>query len=248
MNLKKDINKLLIEKILDEAYGYLKNVTIIDYVIGVNYVAVQTEAGVGLAYNFPETKSDDCCINITELTGYSGAKIADFIYKKDFLLNSILVATINSVLKNGQPDSTSLYEKFDFTDKVVGMVGDFKPLTKNIRDRAKRLDIFELKNIPGTIKPSFAKFLLKDTDFFIITGSTFVNFTTDDFIHFVNDRCKIIFVGPTTPLSKALAELGYIAGAMVSDGEVCLNLVKKGAGMHALKNCITKMWVDKSNF
>lgn len=245
MNLKKGTSSLILERILDEVYNTLKDLTIKDYVIGLNYVAVQTEVGTGLAYSYVDNEQTDCCIDITSLSGISGKEIAGFIYKNSFLLNSILIATINSILKNGIDDNLQLYERFDFKDKVVGMVGDFKPLTKNIKDTAKRLDIYELKSFSYTIKPNFAKLFLRDTDYLIITGATLVNFTADDFINFTKDRCEVIFVGPTAPLSRALSETAHIAGSLVKDHLKCFDIVKKGGGMHSLKNCLTKKWVGK---
>lgn len=246
MNLKKGTNSLILEKIIDEVYDTLKDLTIEDYVIGLNYVAVRTELGTGLAYSFFDNQQSECCMDITSLNGISGKEVIGFIYKNNFLLNSILVAAINSILKNGIEDNLQLYERFDFKDKIVGMVGDFKPITKNIKDTAKRLDIYELKNFTGTIKPNFAKLFLRETDYLIITGSTLVNFTADDFINFAKDTCEIIFVGPTAPLSKALSDTAHIAGSLVKDYLRCFDIVKKGGGMHTLKNYLSKKWLGKS--
>ncbi|MBZ4672378.1 MAG: hypothetical protein JG762_608 [Deferribacteraceae bacterium] len=246
MNLKKGTSSLILENIVDEVYDTLKSLTIEDYVIGLNYVAVRTEAGTGLAYSFFDNQQSECCVDITSLKGIKGKEVAGFIYNNNFLLNSILVAMINSILKNGVEDNLQLYDRFDFKDKIVGMVGDFKPLTKNIKDTAKRLDIYELKNIPGTIKPNFAKLFLRETDYLIVTGSTLVNFTADDFINFAKDTCEIIFVGPTAPLSIALSEIAHIAGSSVNNHSKCFDIVKKGGGMHALKSYLVKKWLAKN--
>jgi len=246
MNLKKGTSSLILENIVDEVYDTLKSLTIEDYVIGLNYVAVRTEAGTGLAYSFFDNQQSECCVDITSLKGIKGKEVAGFIYNNNFLLNSILVAMINSILKNGVEDNLQLYDRFDFKNKTVGMVGDFKPLTKNIKDTAKRLDIYELKNIPGTIKPNFAKLFLRETDYLIITGSTLVNFTADDFINFAKDTCEIIFVGPTAPLSIALSEIAHIAGSSVNNHSKCFDIVKKGGGMHALKSYLVKKWLAKN--
>lgn len=247
MSWKKGTNRLLIEDIFDEIAEDLKNLAIIDYVVGYSYVAVKTEAGIGLAYNFPNNWLSDCCIDISEINGLKGSLVKDFIYKGDLLLNSIAIATINSVLKNGEPDKSQLYEKFDFKDKIVAMVGDFKPLTGKIKNIAHRLDIFELKDIPGTIRPNFGKLYLKQADFLVVTGAAFVNLMVEDYLNFIPESCKVIFTGPTAPLSNLLSETGYIAGAKVRDEEKCLEVVKKGGGMHSLKGFLDKIWLNKNN-
>lgn len=246
MSWKKGTNRLLIEDIFDEIAEDLKNLAIIDYVVGYSYVAVKTEAGIGLAYNFPNTWLSDCCIDISEIKGLNGSLVKDFIYKDNLVLNSVAIATINSVLKNGEPDKSQLYEKFDFKDKIVAMVGDFKPLTGNIKNIAHRLDIFELKDIPDTIKPNFGKLYLRQADFLIVTGAAFVNLMVEDYLNFIPESCKVIFAGPTAPLSNLLSETGYIAGAKVRDKEKCLEVVKKGGGMHSLKGFLDKIWLDKN--
>lgn len=245
MNWKKGTNSLLLEEIFYEAREDLKNLKILDYIIGYSYVAVKTEAGVGLAYNFPNASLTDCCVSVSGITGLKWDVVKEFIYKGELLLNSITIAMLNSLLKNGEPDRSSLYERFDFKDKVVGMVGDFKPLKENIKGIARRLDIFELKDIPGTIKPNFAKLYLKDADFLIVTGAAFANLTVEDYLNFIPESCKIIFAGPSAPLSNLLSEIGYVAGAAVRDEEKCLEIVRKGGGMHSLKNHMNKLWLSR---
>ncbi|MGB9730478.1 MULTISPECIES: Rossmann-like domain-containing protein [Calditerrivibrio] len=226
---------LLIKDIFEEASDKLKDLTILDYVIGLGYTLVETEAGAGVAYTFRNSIPGGCNATDNFFIGKNALEVAKWVFSNGLLESAIGLATINSVLDNGYPSYEDISEIIDFNGKTVSMVGYFKPVENQIKPIVKELYVFELKNYPDTFNPGYAKLIIPKSDIVIISGTTFINKTTEDFLSFVDDYKKVIFLGASTPLSISLSKYGTIAGSKVIDVNYTKSALSKGGGMKLMK-------------
>lgn len=240
------MKKAIIWELYESVEDILKGLTIIDYVLGLGYVAVETEAGVGLAYTFRDSISGGCNVTDREFEGESAKLIAEKVFENGFLETAIGLATINSVLNGGIIDDKSIIDRVDFSGKKVSMVGYFKPVVEQIKPLVKELHIFELKSYQDTLNPGQAKLIIPESDIVIISGTTFINKTTEDFLNFVEDFQNLFFIGPSTPLSPVVAKYGNILGSYVTDKDYVKRVLKRGAGMKLLKKGLEKRFISFS--
>ncbi len=229
------IEKLFSDMLLDESLPLVKNLTITDYVLGLSYVAVRTQMGVGLAYTFRNQISSGCNVLDKDLRGTPASEIVPLIKSDDVIESAIGLATVNSVLKNYNSE-VEIFENIDFKDKNVGMVGYFYPVIKELVPIVKNLFIFEIKDIDGTFSPAYAKRKLPECEIAIISGTTLVNKTTEDFFCYIPEHCKTVILGPSTPMSVKLSVYADLYGFKVTREEGALDAISKGAGMKMLKN------------
>jgi len=238
--------KLLIKEIFEEAEETLKNLTIKDYVIGLGYTLVETEMGAGVAYTFRDSILGGCNATDSFFIGKNALDVARSVFSNGLLESAIGLATINSTLRNGIEKTSEITEFFDFKDKSVSMIGYFAPIAEKIKPLVKNLYIFELKNYPNAYNPGYAKIVIPESDIVIISGTTFINKTTEDFLNFVTDYSKVIFLGASTPLSLSLSKYGLIAGSVVSDINYVKYAISKGAGMKLMKKGLKRSILNYS--
>lgn len=234
------IEKLFSDLLLEESLHLVENLTIIDYVLGLSYVAVKTQRGVGLAYTFRNQISSGCNVLDKDLRKTPASEIVHLIKSDDVIESAIGLATVNSVLKNYNSEA-EIFENIDFKGKNVGMVGYFYPVIKELTPIVKNLFIFEIKDIDGTFSPAYAKRKLPECEIAIISGTTFVNKTTEDFFWYIPDHCKTVILGPSTPMSVKLSAYADLYGFNITREEGALDAISKGAGMKLLKNFGTKI-------
>ncbi|MEF3255786.1 MAG: DUF364 domain-containing protein [Deferribacterales bacterium] len=229
------MKKAIICDLYESVEDKLKELTIVDYVLGLGYVGVETELGLGLAYTFRDSIPGGCNATDQEFVSKPANVIAEKIFSDNLLESAIGIATINSILNNGTADNLEITERYDFKEKVVSMVGYFKPFEEKISPLAKKLYIFELKGYQNTMHPGQAKLYIPQSDIVLITGTTFINKTTEDFLSFVPDDTTIVFIGASTPLSNIISRYGDILGSYVMDKDYCKRVLARGAGMKLLK-------------
>ena len=234
--------KFLSEIIFNEAKERLKNLTIVEYVLGLSYVCVKTEAGIGVAYTFRDKIPSGCNVMNSDLRGMNALDIAKLYFSDNLLEAAIGLATINSVFDNGEKSVVDITERIDFIDKKVSMIGYFKPVIEKIKDKVSQLYIFELKDIQGCYPSSMAKFYLPESDIVIISGTTLINKTTEDFLVYCSDESVKVLMGSSATLCKGLSVFFHIAGSYINDDSI-LDAVSKGAGMKGIKPFIEKRWI-----
>lgn len=236
-----EINTLFSDLLLEENIEKLKDLKIINYVLGLSYVAVETQKGVGLAYTFRSEIKSDCEILNKDLHNKHAEDAAAMINSYDLLESAFGLATINSVLNSGQTEETEIFDNVDFCKKNIGMIGFFRPVVEKLSSIVNNLYIFELKDIPGSYPPEYAKKLLPECDIVIISGTTLINKTAEDFFHYISSASKRIILGPSTPLSEKLSKYADLYGFRVTDNKACLAAIAQGGGMKSLKSCGKKV-------
>jgi len=109
--------------------------------------------------------------------------------------------------------------------KRVAVLGHF-PFVEQLRKKFKDLMVFEKKPRPGDIHADLIPEKLPRADLVALTATTISNKTLGDIFASCSSTATKIIVGPSTPLTPALFDLGfdYIAGTIVQDNTV----VKQG--------------------
>jgi uncharacterized protein (DUF4213/DUF364 family) len=230
----------LYEKILNSIQ--FDDSVIIDYVIGLNYVAVTTEHGTGLAYVVRGSGDRSSVVLNSDMTSKSAAECAKLFLADCELDRAFGLAAINSILNNQNGSTVEKISTGMFADKIVGMVGFIEPYVPRVSRNCKKLHIFEIKDIDGTLSPEDASKYLPDCDIAIFTAVTLINRTIEDYLEYVKDDAQKIILGPSTPMSDYLAEDFMLAGSRVVCKPSSYDKVKKGFGTKYFKDSIIKIW------
>lgn len=223
----------MIEKVCND-FGDLK---VIDYIVGTGMTAVKlSDESVGVAHIFREELPAGCMIFDELLPSPTGIK--DFIKQSDLyhpVTVSLALATINAVFNNMKRDNETERDIFELAEiqgsDVVGFVGDFRPLTRALRDKVKKLMVFE--RIPSEdYLPDWAiPWKIKECDVAIITGTTIMNKTLDNILQSV-DTDRVFIFGPSTTLLPDIYPecVKAIGGTRIIDGDKAMDIASKAGG------------------
>ncbi|WP_022851683.1 Rossmann-like domain-containing protein [Limisalsivibrio acetivorans] len=230
------------EGILNEVLPKLEGLSVLDYVVGLNYVCVRTEAGCGLGYVLRDFEPESCTLLSDEIEGMPAADAARIYMSENLLDAAVGMAVINSTVSGGR-DIDPLKDT-DFSGKTVGMVGHLRPVQAMIERQGGRVHVFELKDREGTLNPEDAPDYMPDCDTFIITGVTLINKTLHTYEPYMNDNAQKIIIGPSTPVVQVLADRGYLlGGTKVVDCERVMKLVSRGQGTRRFGDSVAKVWL-----
>jgi len=180
-----------------------------------------------------------------DLRSLSTGEILDGALSPNPLLSSIGLATLNALLE--PPESSQPGDILDYLDVTpvdrVGMVGYFGPIIKKIRDKVKKLYIFErIIKIEGLLPDWAAPVVLPECDIVIVTGTAFINKTIDGIIEASKNARRIAILGPSTPMAESLLEhVQLLSGVKIKDPVKMLNIVSQGGGTKALMSAVLKI-------
>ncbi len=233
--------------IFDEAAPFLENAEIQDYILGLDYIAVKTDAGSGMAYTFrgelpmrrtARTMEED-------LRGRNALETAEkYYFSENSFEAGIGLAVINSALNNKSSVREDFLRSETFRGKKVGMVGWFRPMLEMMKEAGADLEIFELKDIEGTYKPEAAAEIMPQCDVVMITGVTFINKTFHTYVPHIRKDAFRIILGPSTPMSKHLIDTGWhLAGTRILDFAVTADCIAHGLGTRNVKGAVEKIWI-----
>ncbi len=119
--------------------------------------------------------------------------------------------------------------------REVAVVGDF-PFWPRVRDSARRAHLLELRDLPGSAARERWPQILRSCELVAITSTTLLTRSLAQFLY--NARgARVVLVGPSTPFSPALFELGVdlLAGSEVLNGPAVLEGVSENLPFRALK-------------
>jgi hypothetical protein len=238
---------MIYSHIFDEAAPLLENAIIQDYILGLDYTAVKTDAGSGMAYTFrnelPMHKSARTMEE--DLRGRNALETAERYYSSPNSFEAgIGLAIINSALNNKSSVREDFLRPETFRGKRVGMVGWFRPMLEMMGEARADLKIFELKDIEGTYKPEAAAEIMPQCDVVMITGVTFINKTFHTYVPHIRKDAFRIILGPTTPMSVHLIEAGWhLAGSRILDFAAAADCIAHGLGTRNVKGAVEKIWI-----
>ncbi|MBN1476413.1 DUF364 domain-containing protein [Candidatus Sumerlaeota bacterium] len=133
------------------------------------------------------------------------------------------------------------------SDDHLGMVGCFQPLVDLIRQRVKRLTIFEraARQAPGLLPDSRAFEVLPDCSIALITATALINGTIDALLSAAADCREVVVLGPSTPLAPEVfggsPRATLLCGVVATDRAGLLCAVAAGGGTRDFQPFVAKV-------
>ena len=203
---------------------------------GIGYfdTIVISESGAGLSSTLrPDNKRHRRVRNAGHLTSKTLKELAEYVFSENPLEVSIGMAAINASII-----PPSIVKEVNARDiiiekgkgKKIGIIGHF-PFVEDVKKAAKELLVFEKTPGPHDIPESKIPEMLPECEVVAITGMSIMNKTFDFILkHIRKDAYKIV-LGPSTPLSPLLFNMGIdaVSGTIVVNPEIAKNYVLQGA-------------------
>jgi len=222
---------------------------IISIHMGLYWTAVLAEVDGETRCGLAATVGDDSHHYTTEpsvsragyLTELSSRELSQFVYSPILPEVSIGLAAVNALLPRQPHLWVDLHSKEVLArlgrDKTVVMVGHF-PYVPELRPKVGRLLVLEQNpqdelDIPAERAPE----IIPQADVLAITAMTLLNRTFDDLMALRCPGVPTLIVGPTTPLSPVMFEIGatILSGAIIENPEAVLRGLREGANFHQLR-------------
>jgi uncharacterized protein len=166
----------------------------------------------------------------------SARDLASLALSSSLIEASIGLAALNSMI---EIDSRCLVDR-NAGDLIsergrgrpVAVVGDF-PFVRKLRGTTSELWVFEQgsKVRRGTLAEDQMPAILPRAEVAAISSTTLLNHSLDRILDYLDPDCFTILVGPSTPLSPVLLDLGFdaLCGSVVVDRERALASLSQGA-------------------
>lgn len=189
------------------------------------------------SHHFTAEPSIACAGHLTEL---SSRELAEYVHSSVLPEVSIGLATVNALLPRRPDLWVDLHSKQVLAKlgagKKVAMVGHF-PYVPELRPKVGTLWVLEQNPREGDLPASAAAEIIPQADVVAITAMTLLNGTFDELIALCRPGVPTLIVGPTTPLSPILFDMGatILSGAMVENPEAILRGLREGANFHQLR-------------
>jgi uncharacterized protein (DUF4213/DUF364 family) len=216
--------------------------------IGLYWTAVLAEVDGETRCGLAATVGDDSHHYTTEaaipragyLTELSSRELAEYVHSSALPEVSVGLATINALLPRQPQMWVDLHSKQVLArlgaGKKVAMVGHF-PYVPELRPKVGTLWVLEQNPQDGDLPASAAAEIIPQADVVAITAMTLLNRTFDDLIALRRPGVPTLVVGPTTPLSPVLFEMGatILSGSVVENPAAVLRGLREGANFHQLR-------------
>lgn len=237
------------QSLFDRLLPTLPEGKILDIHIGLYWTAVLTEVNGQTRCGLAATVGDDSHHFTTDpavaraghLTELSARELTDYVHSPHPPEVSLGLAAVNALIPP-RPDLWADLHSKDVlarlgVDKTVVMVGHF-PYVPELRAKVGKLLVLEQNpqdadDIPAERAPE----IIPQADVLAITAMTLLNRTFDDLIALRRPHVPMVIVGPTTPLTSILFEMGAVilSGAVVENPEAVLRGLRQGANFHQLR-------------
>lgn len=247
--------KLMIaDELINQSLIQAKNRKVKDVRAGLGYTCVMLEDGTcGLAYTF-RNELGKCCGTMDtagSLIGMDAAEIIPWVKENNRLRAAIGLASINAVINNSRQnwDTGNILKAFSINSSdTFGMVGEFKPILSKVRAMTKSIYVFE-QNISagsGLYSEDEIPLYLPKCDIVVITATSIINHTIDEVLSYCENAKEVYLVGPSTPLCPEVFShhnITILAGSIVKNSELILQIVSQGGGTKSMKSATTQVLV-----
>ncbi|MGB4504584.1 MAG: DUF364 domain-containing protein [Syntrophaceticus sp.] len=196
----------MLQKVYESALPRLQGKKVRDVCIGIELLAVQLDGGeIGVAYVLKNEISCGCA-SLPEggFEGMDAQEAASLMLKEKNPLNAALGIAVCNAAADYDALSSKVADASDAfaarPDDVVGMVGNIRPVAKQLEPKVKRLIIFDRADSQGVYPEEQQEELLPQCDLVIITSSSLLNDTFSRVISYCHQAREIVLTGATTPL------------------------------------------------
>lgn len=212
-----------------------QEVPVRDVLVGVHWTVVCSR-GCGLASSLrgdgPHTSSP--IRDVGRLQQKSAQELAGWVLSENPLEASIGMAALNSLLAVDESRAVEINAADvlarEGQGKNIAMIGHF-PFVERLRPHTRNLWVIEKRSIPGDLPEEAAEEYIPQADVIAITATTLLNHTFEHLMSLCSPRALVMVLGPTTPLSPVLFNIGVslISGARVIDEAAALLSIRQGA-------------------
>lgn len=243
---------MISQNIVDEALKRCGSKTIVDVRAGLGYTCVLlSDGGCGLAYTF-RNDLGACCGSMDsagKLIGMNAEEVIPWLMEDNRLKAAIGLATANAIFNI----NTEIYEHGNVVDEIsinasdtFGMIGEFRPILAKVRAKTKQVYVFEQKpNLcEGLYSEQQIPQLLPQCSVIVITSTCIINHTIDKILPYCVNAKQVCLVGPSTPLNPAIfrtVPITLLAGVVVTNAELLLQIVSQGGGTMSMKPAVDQV-------
>ena len=208
-----------------------------DVVVGLNWTLVRGPAGIGLAHT--PARGTAGCRSVPRAGEHRGQDLVT--------LAELLDSDSPFEMALGLAAANAAHNRFDLVaaddcgldalEPAAGptvVIGRFPGLDQ----RAPHAQVIERDPRPGEFPESAAAELLPRATQVLITASSLANGSFAALLAYCSDA-RVVLVGPGTPLTPALFDLGIdvLSGLIVTDVDAAVRIVAEGGAVSALKRC-----------
>jgi len=243
---------MICNKLVSMMYDRAKERIVTDVRIGLVYTSVLLDNGrCGVASTMFENMGQCCSFleHAGELTGKSGADLIHFYPSHNPIKAALGLATINA-LANYEVENKKDGDVLDainiLPEDRIGIVGNFKPIVKEIEKITDSFMVFEKKKIDGKHIFSVDDMdrLLPECTVVLITSTVLVNKTFEPLVELIKNARLCAMVGPSTPLVPEFfsdKNIHILSGVEVTDTENVMKIAGQAGGMSKFKNFVKKV-------
>lgn len=175
------------------------------------------------------------------ISSHSVKALAELLHDDDPIKSSLGLAAVNSMLPDPLPEDVVDVNAGDLIlelggNKRVAVIGHF-PFVQRMKGKFKELMVFEKSPQPGDLESNLIPRHLPSADIVAITATTLANGSLAGILASCQPSAVKLIIGPSTPVTPALFELGfdYVAGVVVRDRELVKQGIKEGVSFKQLK-------------
>ncbi|MEA3347683.1 MAG: DUF364 domain-containing protein [Pseudomonadota bacterium] len=168
-------------------------------------------------------------------------ELAQLLHDDNPLKSSLGLAALNSLLPDPAPEDLADLNAGDLImdlgkEKKVAVIGHF-PFVARMQGCFKEFMVFEKKPQSRDLAADLIPQHLPSADIVAITATTVSNKTLARILSHCSSSATKLILGPSTPLSPALFELGfdYIAGTVVKDKDLARQGIENGLAFKHLQ-------------
>ncbi|AFS77494.1 hypothetical protein DUF364 [Gottschalkia acidurici 9a] len=243
---------MIIDELIKVALESCGNKKVADLRLGLGYTGVLLDDNsCGLAYTFRSELGSCCSVfgQAGKMKGRSAEELILWGRDENLAKSTIGIATINAIINS----KIDVIEKSGIVDLIdvkenerFGMVGNFKPILKEVKKRTENIYIFERQKTdnPEIYPESAMDEYLTKCDVVLITATSIINKTIDEVLKKTKNAREVYIVGSSTPLCPEVFKkygVSVLAGAIVRKPLELLDIISQGGGTRAMKGAIDQV-------
>jgi uncharacterized protein len=253
MNIPQTPQPVTITALFNRLLEGLPEFEIREACLGLYWTAVVIETPTGLRCGLASTQQAPPGMHgelvldeAGRLESLPGRQVAAWVLDESPLRRSLGMAALNAALGPApgpylDENAADLIARLG-NGQPVALIGHF-PFADALRSQVGTLWVLEKDPQPGDVPAERAPEILPRAGVVAITGMTLVNHSLPEILAHCRPQASVLLLGPTTPLSRRLAEFGvtHVGGAIVEKIEPVVRGVRQGATFRQLHRLGTRL-------